>query len=164
MPKEKTAGQIRAMFGLAKEPAAKCGQTPKEFLEDLASSLSDGKNAQLSKLTFKAANAIIAKLGGRAFGIGKMSKRTEQFHHQQAGVKRIETSQHLALIERLARGRGMTSEGLENLCRRILGRRLDEDAAPRTTDEGNKIVQALKAMNKRDGGRPKFTTPGDRAA
>lgn len=74
------------------------------------------------------------------------SKRTENYRKQQAGIKSIETENHLNFIDELARLRNMSSEGLEKM-----GTRMLKHWPPRTTAEGNKIVEALKAMNKRDG-------------
>jgi hypothetical protein len=46
----------------------------------------------------------------------------------------------------LAAKRGISAEGLERLCRRML----KGNPRPRTTAETNKIIEALKAMNERD--------------
>ena len=59
--------------------------------------------------------------------------------------KSIETTAHLGFIDELARLRGITPEGLSNLARRM-----NVPWPPRTTEDGNKIVEALKAMIARD--------------
>lgn len=147
----KTTEQLRAIFGLGKK--VNCG---KEDLEELAYQMFDAKVERLSQLSFEQANAMIHRLGGEPFSDQSssppLSRRTVNYHRQKAGVKQIETGRHLNLIKELARLRSMTPEGLEKLCLRMI-----KKPAPVTTSEGNKIVEALKAMNRRDGLYPKST-------
>jgi hypothetical protein len=140
----KTNKQLRAIFGLAKN--VNCG---KEDLEELASDVSNGRVDRLSMLSFGEANAMIHRLGGNAFA-GSTPRRTVNYHRQQAGVQQIAQASHLQLMRDLAAKRGISDEGLERLCRRML-----KHPAPRTTDETNKIVEALKAMIARDARKAK---------
>lgn len=143
-PQPKKNFQIRRMFGLAK--AAHNWQNTKEYLEELAFVVTRERTSSLSDLTFDEANDVIVRLGGTAFAKYGQSKRTENYRKQQAGIKSIETENHLNFIDELARLRNMSPEGLEKM-----GTRMLKHWPPRTTSEGNKIVEALKAMNARDG-------------
>jgi hypothetical protein len=60
-------------------------------------------------------------------------------------VKQIAQTNHLQKMKDLAAGRGITDEGLKNLCRRMIGH-----PNPLTTSETNKVIEAIKAMNARD--------------
>lgn len=134
--------QIRRIFGLAKPLG--CGE---EDLRELAAEVSGGRVERLSLVNFDEANAIIVRLGGEAFPpFGRTPRRTVNYHRQQAGVHQIAQAGHLQLMDQLAAARGIGTEGLERLCRRML----KGNSRPRTTAETNKIVEALKAMNKRD--------------
>ena len=154
--KPKSTEQLRAIFGLGRKRG--CG---KEELEELAADVTNERVDRLSGLSFDEANAMIRRLGGDPFpGEGDVSRRTLNYRRQKAGVKQLETVKHLSLIDELARLRNMTPEGLEKLCQRMLnGKR-----RPTTTAEGNKIVEALKAMNRRDGLYPRSTVTTKEAA
>lgn len=138
----KTTEQLRAIFGLGKKLNCE-----KADLEELAADVTNGRIERLSLLTFDEANAMIVRLGGEAFPVSPaVPRRTANHRKQQAGIKTVETARHLNLIDELARLRNMSPEGLERLCRRMI-----KKPRPVTTAEGNKIVEALKAMNRRDG-------------
>ncbi len=147
----KTTDQLRAIFGLGKGLGMDKGD-----LEILAYSLTDHQIERLSLLSFDQANAMIVHLGGEAFpGQGHVAARTANYRKQKAGVKSIETGRHLKLIRDLAAKRNMSEAGLASLCMRIIKKK-----APVTTAQGNKIVEALKAMNARDGlSRPLSLVP-----
>lgn len=136
----KTKPQLRAIFGLGR----KLGCTDDD-LRELAFDVSKERVERLSQLSFDEANAMISRLGGDPFTRSYVPRRTENYRRQQAGVKQIAQSRHLNLMNDLARGRGISEEGLRNLCRRMLGH-----YRPLTTDETNKIIEAIKAMNARD--------------
>lgn len=137
-PQPKKHFQIQRMFGLAKPKAELAGLDTKEYLEDLA-----GK--RLSELTFDEANIQIEKLGGTAFRAYGNSKRNENHKKQEAGVKSIETVSHIEFIRKLAEKRGIGESGLESLASRM---RLPWPT--QTTEQGNKIAEAIKSMIKRD--------------
>lgn len=139
---EKTTDQLRAIFGLGKSVGM-----DKDSLMELANEMTDGKVERLSLLTFDQANAMIVHLGGDAFPApGHVAVRTANYRKQKAGVKTVESTKHLRLIADLAAKRNMSEIGLASLCMRIIKR-----TSPQTTAQGNKIIEALKAMNKRDG-------------
>jgi hypothetical protein len=133
--------QIRRIFGLAKP--LNCGE---DDLRELAADVSHGRVERLSMLNYDEANAMIVRLGGEPFDSSRTPRRTVNYHRQQAGVKQIAQPVHLEKMVRLADGRGISKDGLERLCRRML----KGNSWPRTTDETNKIIEALKAMNARD--------------
>jgi hypothetical protein len=143
MPKfqPKTVPQLRAIFGLAKK--LNCGE---EDLRELAADVSRGRVDRLSLISFDEANAMIVRLGGEAFSESRTPRRTINYHRQQAGVQQIAQPQHIEKMRKLAAGRGISDEGLQRMCRRML----KGNSWPRTTDETNKIIEALKAMNARD--------------
>lgn len=144
-PQPKKQFQIKRLFGLAAPKAAAAGMETKEFLEDLALSTTR-RTQQLSELNFDEANDMIKALGGVPFQLFTRSKRTENYRKQVAGVKTIETDAQLKLIDELAAMRGWSAESLAKFCQRVI-----KKDSPTTTDEGNKITEGLKAMNRRDG-------------
>lgn len=143
MPKfqPKTTKQLRAIFALAKP--LNCA---KEDLEELAADVSGGRVDRLSMLSFAEANEIIRRLGGEPFNGSGTPRRTVNYQRQQAGVQQIAQPDHLQMMRDLAAGRGWTEATLNGFCRRML----KGNSLPRTTAETNKIIEALKAMNKRD--------------
>lgn len=148
MPKKitpKTTGQLRAIFGLGRK--RKCTD---EDLQELAYDVTDGRVERLSQLSFDEANGMITRLGGTPFTSSYVPRRTVNYHRQQAGVKQVAQSAHLQKLQQLADGRGITEEGLQNLCRRMLGH-----YRPLTTSETNKVIEAIKAMNARDAKKAK---------
>lgn len=145
----KTTDQLRAIFGLGRARGCE-----KEDLEQMAFELTNGQVERLSALSFDQANAMISHLGGDPFPVsGSTPIRTANYRRQKAGVKQIETVKHLDLIDELARLRNMSAEGRERLCLRMI-----KKPRPTTTSEGNKIVEALKAMNARDRAGSRATT------
>lgn len=137
----KTTDQLRAIFGLGKNVGM-----DKSDLEGLAEVMTNGQVERLSLLSFDQANAMITHLGGDAFPApGHVAKRTENYRKQKAGIKTVESGKHLRMIADLAARRKMSEAGLASLCMRIIKR-----PAPTTTAQGNKVVEALKAMIKRD--------------
>jgi benzoyl-CoA reductase/2-hydroxyglutaryl-CoA dehydratase subunit BcrC/BadD/HgdB len=131
----KTVQQLRAIFGLGHKVNA-----GKEELEEMA-----GK--RLSLLSFDEANELIKRLGGDPITTSgsREPRRTVNYRRQQVGVKQIAQHNHLKLLRDLADGRNMSEEGLQNLCRRMIGH-----PRPITTSETNKVIEAIKAMNARD--------------
>jgi hypothetical protein len=149
MPKfqPKTSKQIRAIFGLGKKVYC-----TKEDLEEMASDVTNGRVDRLSLLSFGEANAMIRRLGGEPFPAmaALTPRRTVNYRRQQAGVQQIAQPQHLKLMRDLAAGRNMTDAGLQSM-----GLRMLKHWPPHTTDETNKIIEAIKAMNARDAAKPK---------
>lgn len=134
----KTTEQLRAIFGLGKK--LNCA---KEDLEEMA-------GMRLSLLSFDQANAMIVRLGGDAFPTpaGPAPRRTQNYRKQKQGIKTIVTAQQLDKLDRLwFRFDHRTPAGLEAISRRV-----NKGAArPRTTEECNRVIEAVKSMNERDG-------------
>lgn len=123
----------------------------RETLHDHAFEISRERTSKTSELSFDEANALIKRLGGEPLPASAApSVRSQQRARQKAGVKQIESARQEKLIRDLARGRGMTTKGLEQLAGRM-----HVAWPPLTTEQGNKLVEALKAMNARDARRPK---------
>lgn len=141
MPEQmKTPAQNKAIFGLGAK--MKCAH---EDLRELAFDVTRGRTDSIKQLTFDEANGVIKRLGGRPFTKEFKPRRTEQYHRQEAGVKKLVTAAHLDHLTILARECGMTQEGLESLCKRMI-----KVKKPRTSSECNKVIEAIKAMNARD--------------
>lgn len=147
MSKPKKHFQIQRMFGLAKSKAEHAWMGTKEYLEQTA-----GK--RLSELTFDEANAVIVALGGDAFAAYGGSKRNENYKKQSAGIKTVETPVHVEFIRKLAAKRSMTESGIASMASRM-----HLPWPPNTTEQGNKIAEALKAMNARDAKGTQGTSP-----
>lgn len=150
----RTTGQVRRMFGLGKPLG--CGL---EELQELAFDVTKGRTSHLSELSFDEANGIIKRLGGQPFrSVSSQSRRTVNYHRQQAGVDQLVTTEHIKKMESLwFKKPERTAEGLTTLCMRILvvrdpatGEVMRRQEKPRTTKECNKVIEAIKSMNKRD--------------
>jgi hypothetical protein len=133
----KTAAQVRQIWGRARTR----GMTDEEL--HLLVERETG-TASIAALTFDEANRVIHALGGTPFVKG--SRRTQQLRRQRAGIRQMAPLAQIELIARLATARGMSPDGLTRLIRRII--RKDR---PATTVEANKVIEALKAMNAREG-------------
>jgi len=144
-PRPKSNAQVRRMFGLAKPLAVVACLETKEYLEDMASHITRDRTSHISELTFDEANAAIKLMGGDPFPAYGNSKRAENHRKQQAGIKTIETDAHVEFIRKTAAKRNMTEQGLESLAARM-----NVPWPPQTTEQGNKLAEALKAMNRRD--------------
>lgn len=144
MPKYRSTAQNKQMFGLA----ARAGLTH-EDLRDWAAEVSNGRTEHTSKLYTNQAQMIIERL--KAVVNPQVSRRTVNYRKQSVGIKTIATATHIDHLRKLARERGMTGDGLHSLCRRMLrdasGNPLD---FPRTAQETNKVIEAIKKMNERD--------------
>jgi len=130
--------QRAAIFGLAKTRG----------LNDEALHLlveAETGKVSIKELSFADANKVIIGLGGKAFQRDSRPRRTRQHHHQQAGVPQIVSEEQLALLNSLALKRQWTATTLDNFCRKMI-----KTARPKTTKEANIVIEALKAMNKRD--------------
>lgn len=132
------------MFGLAAPIAAAAGEDTHEYLGDLAFKVTRERTSSLKEISFDDANNMIVALGGTAFPFLTRSKRTENYRKQVAGVKTIETESHLKLMNELAGKLGWDEARLRGFC----NRQIKKDS-PTTTEEGNKVVEGLKAMVKR---------------
>lgn len=140
----KTNEQLRAIFGLGKKLNCE-----KADLEEMAADITSGRVERLSMLSFDEANALIKRLGGDPVSAKPSApRRTVNYRKQKAGVPTLAGPYHLAKMDRLAADRGMSPEGLERMCMRML-----RSKRPRTAQGCNAVIEALKAMNRRDAKR-----------
>ena len=104
--------------------------------------LTKGRTEHSSEMTIEEMNFAIEKLGG---SMTQKPTRTVNYHRQKTGVKAIITPEQNYKINQLSNKRGMTAEALEKLCLRTIKRE-----RPQTTEQGKKIIEALKSMIERD--------------
>lgn len=141
----KTPAQHRRIFGLAHERGLDLAE-----LHTLAEE--ETGEASIRKLDFEQANKLIVRLGGDAIsahGYGWCDakgtpRRTVQDRRKRAGVVRVVSPAQLDLLADLASRRGISVEGLKSLFTHMR-----VPYPPRTTKDANKVIEALKAMNKR---------------
>lgn len=141
-PQPKSNSQVRAIFGLAKQR----GIDPDELravVEDVTKRSVPAGRTGVAKLNFTQADAVIVKLGGEPFA----ARRTVQQRRKNAGVQQLVGPNQLLYLKQLANARGWGDDTLADFCRRQCGH-----ARPRTTREANKVIEALKAMNRRGRG------------
>jgi hypothetical protein len=133
----KSTGQVRCIFGLARQKGM-----DDELLHETVLSVTK-RTKRISQLTSVEADAVIAHLKGKDYR--PTPRRTVLHRRQRAGVKQVAQPAHLDLMYSLARTRHMSDEGLEKLSRRVC-----KKYPPQTTSETNKVIEALKAMNRRE--------------
>lgn len=131
----KTNAQVRRIFGLARERGLD-EQELRALVEEVTG------QAHISRLNFTKADAVIVRLGGEPMA----ARRTIQYRRAKAGVSQVVRPAQLQLIASLASQRHWSAETLQHFCRRQCGH-----FPLRTTKDANKVVEALKAMNRRDG-------------
>jgi hypothetical protein len=138
----KSVGQVRCIFGLARKHGL-----DNDLLHDVVLSVTsaDGRQGKksIAALTFDEADLVIAHLKGSEYK--STPRRTVHYRRKKAGVSQVAQPAHLALMRDLARQRNMSDEGLSDLAKRII-----KHYPPRTTSETNKVIEALKSMNRRD--------------
>ncbi|MBD0370304.1 MAG: DUF1018 domain-containing protein [Pyrinomonadaceae bacterium] len=134
----KTTNQVRAIFGLARKNGL-----DEELLHDTVESVTK-RTRSIAALTFREAEAIIAHLKGDSFT--PTPRRTVQHRRMRAGINQVVQQGQLELIASLASQRHWSAETLEKFCRRQCGH-----FPLRTTSDANKVIEALKSMNKREG-------------
>lgn len=139
----KTNFQLRRIFGLAKQKGIPFEE---EDQCEAAATISRGRVERLSLLSFDEANALIVQLGGEAMSFKFTPRRTRNYRNQQAGIQTIATAAHLQKMEDLWFAfPHRTPNGLTQICLNTI-----KQERPRTADECNKIVEAVKSMNKRE--------------
>jgi hypothetical protein len=144
-----TDRQRRAIFGLARRHELK-----EDGLHVVVSGVVNREIAPertgVSTLTFAEANAVIEKLGGVPFAArGEIRARSENGVKRLARPAKSGVASQLDYIAFLAsqrpemRGR---PHALTAFIQRIIKKEI-----PGTTEEANVVIEALKAMNRRDG-------------
>lgn len=135
-PRPKTTPQVRAIFGESR----KCGLDG-EQLRDTVESVT-GRTRSISELTHAEAEKVIEKLKGKSF----VPRRTLQYRRAKKGIKQVVQEAQLTLIADLATQRRWSAETLVKFCKRQCGHH-----PLRTTEDANKVIEALKSMNRREG-------------
>lgn len=128
--------------------AAKLG-LDKDSLHELAFDVSGKRTERTSELSVDEAAKLINRLQmwANPHALENKSTRTMQYRRQQAGVARIVTPEHIDKMRSLWFAKpGRTESGLESLTLRQI--KLEK---PRTTKQCNSVIEAIKAMNLREG-------------
>ena len=133
----KNSGQVRAIFGSAKAAGIDPGDELRDIVEDVTK-----RTRSISALSYSEAERVIQRLKGKTY----VPRRTMQYRHRKAGIKQLVQQSQLDLIAELASQRNWSPKTLADFCMRQCKRN-----KPLTTDEANKVIEALKAMNKREG-------------
>lgn len=135
-PKPKTYQQCQAIHVEARHRGLDADQL-RDVVEDVTR-----RTRSIKELTHAEAQKVIQRLKGNSF----VPLRTLQHRRQRAGIQQIVTDEQHTLIAELASQRNWTPETLRNFC----GRQCKRDR-PLTTVDANKVIEALKSMNRRDG-------------
>ena len=133
---KKSANQVRAIFAEGHKRGL-----DDEGIRDVVES-STRRTRSVRELTHAEAEAVIKQIKGREF----IPLRTLQYRRQKQGIKQVVTQAELNLIAQLASQRDWPAETLVKFCVRQCGHH-----PLRTTDDANKVIEGLKAMNRRDG-------------
>jgi len=134
----KTTGQVRAIFAAAQKAGVDFND--KELRGDTVEAVTR-RTRHLSELTFAEAQRVLQKLKGQSF----VPLRTLQHRRKQAGIQQIITDDQQTLIAELASQRKWSVESLTKFCQKVIKR-----DRPLTTAEAGKVIEGLKAMNRRD--------------
>lgn len=132
----KTTNQVRAIHAEAR----KRGIDP-DTLHDLVENVTR-RTRSIAALTHAEAQKVIQRMKGDGF----VPLRTLQHHRQKSGIPVLVRPEQLTLIAELSSQRDWSVETLATFCKRQCKREM-----PRTTSDANKVIEALKAMNRRDG-------------
>ncbi len=141
--KPKQSWQLRAIFSLAKDRGV-----DKDQLESIAGDLSGGRTFRLSEISYTEANQMIRRLGGDTdHRRPQAAPRTVRHHRQKAGIKQIAQHSHVELLHDLAAIRWGVA--FASPLRRLADR-MRVQYPPHTTEQTNKLIEAIKAMNARE--------------
>lgn len=131
----KTSAQVRRIFGLARARGLDEAE-----LHTLVSDATT--KTSIAALNITEADAVISRLGGEPLA----ARRTLQYRRRKAGVSQVVQHGQLELIAKLASQRHWSAAALVEFCRRQCGHH-----PLRTTADANKVIEALKSMNRREG-------------
>ncbi|HEV7700312.1 MAG TPA: hypothetical protein VGO43_08805 [Pyrinomonadaceae bacterium] len=138
----RTLDQNKRIHGLAGQNGV-----DRDTLHAHACEISNKRTSRTSELSFDEANVLIKRLGGEPLPASSgLSTRSQQRARQKAGVKQLRTkAQEKMILDLWANDPVRTMSGLETLSKRILKGK----SQPSTTDEANKLIEAIKSMNRR---------------
>jgi hypothetical protein len=134
----KSTVQVRAIYGIARKNGL-----DDELLHDVVESVTK-RTRSIAALTHVEANQVIAHLKGEAYP--PTPRRTVQHRRKRAGVQQVIQQGQLDLIAALATQRNWSAQTLIDFCKRQCGHH-----PLRTTKDANKVIEALKSMNRREG-------------
>lgn len=134
----KSTKQVRAIYGIARRRGL-----DEELLHDAVFSVTQ-RTRSIAKLTSSEADQVIAHLQGNSYK--ETPRRTVQYRRRRAGVNQVVQPGQLRLIADLASQRKWNAESLVEFCKRQCGH-----FPLRTTSDANKVIEPLKAMNRREG-------------
>ena len=139
----KSTGQVKTIFASAKQAGI-----DEDGIRDIVADITmQTRGAQkctrhISALSHAEAEKVIQRIKGRSF----VPLRTLQYRRQRAGVEQIITADQEKKIAELASQRHWSAETLINFFKRQCGH-----YPLRTTIDANKVIEALKSMNERNG-------------
>lgn len=140
MPKFRTKAQNSMIFAIA----AKIGVTHDD-LREWTFEITKERTDHTSELYFNEAVRIIDRLQGYA-NADNTPRRTVNYRRAKAGVVSIDTAKQAKLLNELwFKYPHRTQCDLDSICVRVT--KLEK---PRTTKDFNKVIEAVKAMNKRE--------------
>jgi hypothetical protein len=145
-----TDSQRRAIFGLAKRNGLD-DETIRSAVEAVTGRTVDFQHTGISDLSFSEANGVMVKLGGVPFASRELHRQRAKAEIKRAVRKggNPDIKSQLDLIAELASQREQMRgkpEALKAFCKRCI-----KKDAPTTTTEATIIIEALKAMNRREG-------------
>lgn len=132
----KSNGQLRAIFAEGKKRGL-----DHDRLRDMAESITR-RTRSLKELTKPEAESMLRTLKGNRF----TPLRTLQHRRQREHIDQVVQPAQLKLIAELATQRGWSAETTLKFCERQCGHK-----RPLTTKQANSVIEALKAMNRREG-------------
>lgn len=140
-PQPKSPAQVRRIFGLARSRGLDAQELRAVVVEVTKRDVPLDKTG-VGSLNFTESDAVIVRLGGEPLA----KRRTIQHRRAKAGVSQLVRPAQLELIAKLASQRRWGAEALRNFCARQCGH-----FPLRTSKDANKVIEALKAMNEREG-------------
>lgn len=136
-----TPGQIKAIHAQARK--AGIGE---DNYRAAVREVSNGLTDTSTELSYAEAEALIVKLGGTA---QTTSRRTQQRRNKAAGVTKLASPKQLGLLKQLwvlRVGAEQATEALRKFCQGQI-----KKDGPLTSPEAIRLIQATRAMNKREG-------------
>lgn len=140
MPKfiKRTTNQNRALHKLLSKH-----RFTNEDKAEMVFDVTNGRTEHSSEMSFDECNAMIERLGGTPFW-SKQNRHTQYFPKNVIGIISPQAKEKIA-EERNKRPQLAGVEAWHRFCQRTIKKN-----EPRTVTDGQKIIEALKAMNRRD--------------
>lgn len=120
--------------------------------------ITQGRTESTKEMYESEADVMIRRLGGSTQPVSRKSRRTVNYQRQKMGVAQLITKKQEDYLRDLVKKRNISEPGLRSLCEKII-----KKSFPRTTKDGNKVIEALKSMIRRDA-NPNTSTSKKEAA